>query len=231
VKIEAKNLVKTYVQGDGTVTALSDVSLTIQKGDFIAITGRSGSGKSTLLNVMAGLTIPTSGSVIFDERDIFTLSDAELSYLRNAQIGCVPQVSSVLSELTVLDNVRLPFHLAKREGDSAKEAMRLLALMDIEKLAKRKPARLSGGQLKRVAIARALINKPALLLVDEPTGDLDEATTNDIMNIFSKVTSEGTAILMVTHDLDTTAYAAKCYEMAHGVLSASYSSFDIGTEN
>lgn len=218
MKVEIKNIVKTYNQGDEIITALKDVSLTINSGDFVAITGRSGSGKSTLLNIMAGLTIPTSGNVIFDGHDIFALSDKDLSALRNASIGCVPQVSSILPGLTVLDNIRLPFHLSKRDGDSALAAQELLEKMDIGKLGKRMPKRLSGGQLKRVAIARALINNPKLLLIDEPTGDLDEDTTRDIMNIFKQVTEGGTAIVMVTHDMDTTAYAHKCYGMSSGVL-------------
>lgn len=214
--IEAKNLTKEYRQGDQKVMALNDVSLSIQRGAFYSITGRSGNGKSTLLNILAGLTIPTSGKVLVDGQGIFALSDEELSLYRNVKIGCIPQQHSVLSNLTVLDNVRLPFHLAKREGDSTKEAHRLLASVGLEKLAGRMPKRLSGGQLKRVAIARALINKPGLLLADEPTGDLDAETTKEIMQIFKKIANDGTAILMVTHDLDTTEYADRHYNMTNG---------------
>lgn len=219
MKIEVKNLTKEYKQGDETIHALKKVSFVLKQGDFISVTGRSGSGKSTLLNIMAGLTTPTSGSVFIDNTNIFTLSDKEISLYRNANIGCVPQVSSVLASLNVLDNVRLPFHLAKREGDSVKEAERLLKLVGLEKFAKRKPKRLSGGQVKRVAIARALINNPNFLLIDEPTGDLDAETTEEIMKIFRNVASEGTAIFMITHDLETTEYASKRYTMNKGVLA------------
>ena len=221
MKIEVKNLVKEYRQGDQKITALNDVGFSIQSGEFFCITGRSGDGKSTLLNVMAGLTVPTSGKVFLDGQDIFSLSDKELSLYRNVKIGCIPQQHSILSNLTVLDNVRLPYHLAKRDGDSTQEAYRLLASVGLEKLAKRMPRRLSGGQLKRVAIARAMMNKPGLLLADEPTGDLDAQTTKKIMEIFKKVADEGTAVLMVTHDLDTTEYADKHYTMNNGRLSES----------
>lgn len=207
------------MQGDQKITALNNVNFSIQSGDFVCITGRSGNGKSTLLNILAGLTIPTSGTVLLDEQDIFSLSDKELSQYRNVKIGCIPQQHSILSNLTVLDNVRLPYHLAKRDGDSTMEAYRLLASVGLEKLAMRIPKRLSGGQLKRVAIARAMMNSPKLLLADEPTGDLDSQTTIEIMEIFKKVAKEGTAVLMVTHDLETTGYADKCYNMSKGVLS------------
>ena len=216
--LEVKNLVKEYIQGDHTTKALNGVSLSISGGEFFSITGRSGSGKSTLLNIIAGLTVPTSGSVLWDGRDIFALSDKDISMYRNAGIGCVPQQYSVLSNLTVLDNVRLPFHLAKRGGDSGKDAHRLLELVGIGKLANRMPKRLSGGQLKRVAIARAMMNGPGLLLADEPTGDLDAQTTGEIMRIFRKVADEGTAVLMVTHDLDTTEYSDRRFDMNAGVL-------------
>ena len=218
MKIEAKNLVKEYTENGQIIRALDGVTFSIEKGEFAGITGKSGSGKSTLLNILAGLTIPTSGNVFFDGQDIFMLTDQEISFYRNAKIGFLPQTSSVLSGLTVLDNVRLPFHLAKRNGDSEKEAHRLLELVGLEKLANRMPSRLSGGQLKRVAIARAMMNNPGFLLVDEPTGDLDIHTTKEIMNIFRKAADEGTAVLVVTHDLQTMEYMDKSYEMTGGVL-------------
>ena len=219
LNIEVKNLVKKYNQGDQTITALNSVNISISSGSIYSVMGRSGSGKSTLLNIIAGLTVPTSGKVLIDGEDIFDLSDEAISMYRNAKIGCIPQQHSTLSNLTVLDNVRLPFHLAKREGDSTKEAYRLLELVGLEKMAMRMPKRLSGGQLKRVAIARAMINKPGLLLGDEPTSDLDAQTTKDIMSIFRKATDEGMAVLMVTHDLDTTGYADICFNMNDGTLS------------
>lgn len=219
MKIQVRDVVKTYDQSDETVVALDCVNFSIEQGEFISITGRSGSGKSTLLNIIAGLTIPTSGSVYLDGQDIFSFSDQELSLYRNESLGCLPQVSSALGSLTVLENVRLPFHLAKREGDSEAEARRLLKLVGLEKLANRLPKRLSGGQVKRVAIARALMNRPGFLLVDEPTGDLDAQTTEKIMQLFRQVADEGTAVLMVTHELETTEYADKRFDMRDGALS------------
>ena len=219
IRIQVVNLVKEYTQGEQLIMALDHICFSIASGEFISITGRSGSGKSTLLNVLAGLTIPTSGSVLLEGKDLFTLSDDEISMYRNSRIGCVPQVSSILANLTVLDNVRLPFHLAKRKGDSSVEALRLLRLVGIEKLAARMPKRLSGGQLKRVVIARALMNEPDFLFADEPTGDLDAQTTEEIISVFKKMTDEGVAVLMVTHDLDVTEYTDSRYKMDRGVLS------------
>jgi len=181
--IQVKNIVKEYLAIDEKVLALDNVDFSITSGQFLAITGRSGSGKSTLMNIMAGLTNPTSGTVTLNGKDIFSFSDTELSLYRNATVGCLPQVSSVLPSLTVLDNVRLPFHLSNRKGSSEKRAHTLLEMMGIGELADRKPKRLSGGQMKRVAIARAMMNKPDFLLVDEPTGDLDTQTTEEIMQI------------------------------------------------
>ena len=219
MKIEVKNLVKKYVGGDESFRALDGVNFQLTSGEFVSISGRSGSGKTTLMNIMAGLTIPTMGKVLLDGQDIFALSDTALSLYRNATVGCLPQVSSVLPSLTVLDNVRIPFHLAKREGDSAKEAYRLLQIVGIEMLAERKPKRLSGGQLKRVAIARAMMNKPSFLFVDEPTGDLDTQTTEEVMQIFKKLADEGIAVLMITHDFETLEYADKHYCMSNGILT------------
>ena len=218
MRLELKNLEKEYTQGDQKIQALKKVSLTIRSGDFISITGRSGGGKTTLLNVIAGLTLPDSGNVLMDGKDIFKFSDKALSLYRNEKLGCVPQQHSMLANLSVLDNVRLPFHLAKRKGDSAAEALRLLSLVGIEGLAARLPKRLSGGQLKRVAIARAMINKPLLLLADEPTGDLDTKTTKDIMNVLRAVAEEGTAVVMVTHDFDAVEFASVHYKMEEGRL-------------
>ena len=219
MNIEVKNLIKEYTQGEQPFEALKNINFSIKSGEFVSMTGRSGSGKTTLLNIIAGLTIPTSGNVFLNGQDIFSLNDEQLSLYRNATIGCLPQQHSILSNLTVLDNVRFPFHLAKREGDSAREALELLKAVGLGELAGRMPKRLSGGQLKRVAIARAMINKPKFLLADEPTGDLDAKTTEEIMTIFKKLADEGTAILMVTHDFDTTGYAGRRYNMSGGVLN------------
>ena len=217
--IEVKNLVKKYSRGGRQIEVLKGINLSVSTGEFISVTGRSGSGKSTMINIIAGLTKPTSGNVFWDGKDIFAFSDEEISLYRNTTIGCVPQGHSALSSLTVLDNVRLPFHLAQHDGDSSEEASALLKQFHIETLADSLPKSLSGGELKRMAIARAMINKPGFLLVDEPTGDLDTQTTQVIMEIFRKAADEGTAILMITHDPDIVNYADKNFIMDNGVLT------------
>ena len=220
--IEVKNLVKKYMRGKKggrEIDVLNGINLAVSSGEFISISGRSGSGKSTLVNIIAGLTKPTSGSVFCDGKDIFGFSDEEMSNYRNMVIGCVPQGHSALSSLTVLDNVRLPYHFTQREGDSAQEAAELLKKFQIEALAESLPKTLSGGELKRMAIARALINKPGFLLADEPTGDIDSQTTQVVMEIFRKAADDGMAVLMITHDLDTIGYADKNFMMKDGELS------------
>jgi putative ABC transport system ATP-binding protein len=216
VKIEAKNIIKQYSQGNRNIEVLKNVNLSIISGDFICITGHSGSGKSTLLNIIAGLIKPSAGYVLLDGQDIFTFPDEKLSYFRNTRVGCVPQGYSTLSNFTVLDNVRLPFFLARRDGDPTEEAMKLLKLFQIEKLADSLPKCLSGGELKRVAIARAMMNRPDFLLVDEPTGDLDAPLAKIIMGIFRKIADDGGTVLMTTHELDTKEYVNKIYKMAEG---------------
>ena len=218
MKIEVKNVTKEYLHGDDHTKAMDNVNFEISGGEFLCVLGRSGSGKTTLMNVMAGLTLPTSGDVLLDGRDIFAMCDREISLYRNEIVGCVPQVSSVLANLTVLDNVRLPFYLAKRKGDPTERARELLKMVGIEKLCNRLPKRLSGGQLKRVAIARAMMNEPKFLLVDEPTADLDAETTVEIMEIFRKLANEGTGVLMITHELETAEYADRLFNMKNGVL-------------
>jgi putative ABC transport system ATP-binding protein len=217
--IEVKNIVKQYTRGGRQINVLKGIDLSVSSGEFISVTGRSGSGKSTLVNIIAGLTKPTQGNVFWNGKDIFTFSDEEMSLYRNATIGCVPQGHSALSCLTVLDNVRLPFHFARHDGDSSEEASELLKQFHIEALADSLPKSLSGGELKRMSIARALINKPGFLLVDEPTGDLDTQTTQVIMKIFRKAADEGTAVLMITHDQETVNYTDKNFIMDNGALT------------
>ncbi|WP_010258165.1 ABC transporter ATP-binding protein [Treponema primitia] len=216
--LEVTGLTKEYKRGPGGFNAVDHANLTVSKGSFVSIIGRSGSGKSTFLNMVAGLMRPTSGVVTIEGRNIFSLNDGDSSLLRNARIGYVPQGQSLLSGLTALDNVRLPFYLFKREGSNTAKAMALLDTVGIGHLAKSYPRQLSGGELRRVSIARALINDPALLIADEPTGDLDIDTTLEIMKLFSRIVQTGTAILLVTHELDTIGYGQSVYEMAAGVL-------------
>jgi putative ABC transport system ATP-binding protein len=217
--LDLNELTKEYKRGKRAFNAVNNVSLNVEAGDFISITGRSGSGKSTLLNMSAGLLKPTKGKVSFKGNDIAAFSDNEISLFRNENIGYVPQGQSLLSNITVLENVCLPWFLFKREGDPAEYALNLLEKMGIAHLAASYPRELSGGEMRRVAIARALVNKAPLLIADEPTSDLDVETTAEIMKLFSAIAREGTAVLIVTHELDTSHYGNKKYSMNAGNLS------------
>jgi putative ABC transport system ATP-binding protein len=213
-----RNLTKEYSRGGRIFKAVDSACLTLTPGDFISVIGKSGSGKSTLLNMIAGLTVPTSGSVTFDDNELFSLSDKEISNYRNLKIGYVPQGQSLLSKLTVLENVLLPYHMAEKPEDGAKTAMQILENVGIPHLSGSYPKHLSGGEMKRAAIARALINSPEILLVDEPTGDLDAQTTDDVLSLIKSAAEGGTAVLMVTHDTDAVSYSNRRYEMRSGNL-------------
>jgi putative ABC transport system ATP-binding protein len=166
----------------------------------------------------AGLLRPTAGSVFFEGRDIYGLSDKDISFLRNEKIGYVPQGQSLLSNFSVFDNVCIPWFLFKREGDVEGRAFILLEKVGISHLAASYPRELSGGEMRRAAIARALINEPRLLIADEPTSDLDVQTTAEIMKLFSAIAAGGTAVLIVTHEIDTLNYGNKTYSMDAGNL-------------
>jgi putative ABC transport system ATP-binding protein len=216
--IELRELSKEYQRGGRAFNAVNHANLSVDPGDFISVIGRSGSGKTTLLNMGAGLLTPTKGSVFFEGKDIYALRDKEISFLRNEKIGYVPQGQSLLSNFTVFDNVCIPWALFKREGDVEGRAFILLEKVGISHLAASYPRELSGGEMRRAAIARALINSPRLLIADEPTGDLDAQTTAEIMQLFKAIAAEGTAVLMVTHELDTLDYGNKTYVMDEGNL-------------
>ena len=217
--LELKELTKEYRRGGRAFNAVNRVSLSVEPGDFISITGRSGSGKTTLLNMSAGLLRPTAGTVLFEGIDIHGLNDKAISFLRNEKTGYVPQGQSLLSNLSVFDNVCIPWFLFRREGDVEGRAFILLEKVGISHLAASYPRELSGGEMRRAAIARSLINEPRLLIADEPTGDLDAETTAEIMGLFSRIAGEGTAVLIVTHELDTLDYGNKTYSMNAGNLS------------
>jgi ABC-type antimicrobial peptide transport system, ATPase component len=219
MRLEIKGLTKEYKRGKSTFKAVNNVDLSIASGDFVSIIGRSGSGKSTFLNLISSLIVPTAGSIKMDGDDVLAMKEEEASYYRNAKIGLIPQGYSSLSNLTVLDNVRLPFYLFKRKGDSSEKAIKLLEQVGIAYLSHSYPRELSGGELRRVSIARALMNDPAIVIADEPTSDLDSETTADIMELLRGISQKGTAILMVTHELDTISYGNLTYVMEAGVLT------------
>ena len=198
-----EHIYKLYGSGDTEVKALADVNLTIERGEYCAIMGPSGSGKSTVMNIIGCLDRPTSGHYALDGVDVAQLTDQELAHIRNRKIGFVFQQFHLLSQLTALENVMLPMIYA---GAPTKErhqkAMEALEHMGLGNRAQNKPKQLSGGQQQRVAIARAIVNRPVLLLADEPTGALDSRTSQEVMNIFSELNEGGITVVMVTHEPD-----------------------------
>lgn len=216
--LEIKNITKIYKRANIPFKAVNDVSLKIEKGDFIHIIGRSGSGKSTLLNIIATLLNTDEGELFLENKNYKNLNDDEKSKFRNENIGFIPQSPSLLSYLNVLENVMLPYDLYDREGDSENRAMYFLKELAIEHLAKSYPKELSGGELKKVTIARALMNEPKILIADEPTSDLDIENTKEVMELLSKINERGATLLVVTHELDTLKYGKKIFTMSEGIL-------------
>lgn len=217
--LSAINLTKEYVRNGGAFRAVDEVTLTVGQGEVLGIVGRSGSGKTTFLNIVSGLLRPSSGGVSINGVDALSLRDAELSRLRNRWIGFVPQGQSLLSNLSVVDNVRLPYYFDKRDDDAAGRAAFLLDELGISHLAGMHPAQLSGGEMRRVAIARAMMNRPILLLADEPTGDLDIDNIHAVMDIFASLAKKGVAVIFSTHEEEAVRRADRVVEMASGRMS------------
>ncbi|MCQ1529421.1 ABC transporter ATP-binding protein [Lutispora thermophila] len=208
--IQIENLKKVYDTGSIQVEALKSVNLNVNKNEYVAIMGASGSGKSTLMNIIGCLDRMTSGKYILDEEDVSTLNDTQLAEIRNKKIGFVFQAFNLLPRLTALGNVELPMVYAGIPGSQrlqkAKEALERVGLGE---RVHHKPNELSGGQKQRVAIARALVNSPAILLADEPTGNLDTKSSIEIMDIFESLNAEGVTIVMVTHEADIAAHTKR----------------------
>lgn len=217
--IVLKDLSKAYKVGPSTVRAVDSVDLEIPRGQLVSIVGHSGSGKTTLLSLIGGLTKPSSGRVILDGTNIWTLSDREISSLRNEKIGFSFQFASLLPTLNALDNVRLPSSFAGKAGANNGRAADLLGLVGLEDRIHSYPGQLSGGEQRRVALARTLMNEPRLILADEPTGDLDEETEADILDIFKKINAEGVTIVIVTHSRPVASQAERTLRMNRGHLS------------
>ena len=208
--LETRHLVKNYVLGGETVHAVADVSLSIARGEFVAIMGASGSGKSTFMNMIGALDLPTSGTLLLDGVDVGGLSSDELAEIRNKKIGFVFQQFNLLARTTALDNVATPLVYAGLNGAARRErAAKTLASMGLADRMSHTPAKLSGGQQQRVAIARALVTEPLMLLADEPTGALDTATSEDIMGIFQRLNDDGITVVVVTHEPDVAEYATR----------------------
>ncbi|AKB23875.1 ABC transporter, ATP-binding protein [Methanosarcina sp. MTP4] len=217
--VEVANVRKSYVLGGAEVPVLSDINLKINEGEFLAIMGPSGSGKSTLVNLIGCLDRPTEGQVLIRGRDIHKMPDEELARLRGLEIGFVFQTFNLVPRLTALENVLLPTYANSRERiDSRIRATELLKQVGLEDRMYHKPGELSGGQSQRVSIARALINDPALLLADEPTGNLDSRTGDEILGMFAEINKEGRSIVMVTHDPEIANYADRIILVKDGVI-------------
>lgn len=198
--LEVKNLCKTYGKGDTMVKALDDVSFSVEKGEFIAIIGPSGSGKSTLLHILGGVDVPTSGSVIIDKTDISQLNETALAIFRRRQIGLVYQFYNLIPILTVQENLTLPLLLDGRKPNP-KIVNSLVSQLGLDQRLNHLPNQLSGGQQQRVSIGRALINNPALLLADEPTGNLDSENSREIISLLRRFNKEyNQTVIIITHD-------------------------------
>ena len=217
--IHTENITKYYTIGKFVVEALRGVTIDIEKGEYIAITGPSGSGKSTMMHLLGCLDTPTSGKYYLSGTDVTSLSDLELSQLRNKSIGFVFQTFNLLSRVTVTKNVELPLLYA---GVNAKaRAIKTEAILERVGLAHRKqhrPNELSGGEMQRVAVARALINDPQVVFADEPTGNLDSKTGKEIMTLFNEIANEGNTIILVTHDVTIAGYARRQIKMLDGKI-------------
>lgn len=221
--LEAKNIHKVYHNGKKALQVLKGVDLNIEKGRFVAIVGPSGAGKSTLLHILGGLDSPTQGKVIFDQEDIYKLNDVMLCRMRNKAIGFVFQFYHLLSEFTVLENVMMPALISRDVGstmyDVGSDALRLLGQVGLGERITHFPSQLSGGEKQRVAITRGLINRPQLLLCDEPTGNLDSKTGEEIISLLKKINLESQmTMVLVTHNLELAKVADRVYHLKDGVL-------------
>ena len=219
-QIVCTKLNKQYQSEGQTLAAVDNVSLEISKGEFVVILGHSGSGKTTLLSLIGGLTKPTDGQLFIEGVENWQQSDADLAIMRNKKIGFIFQFASLIPTLTVLENILLPLSFSKDPEGDRKYAMELLETVELADRAHNLPGQLSGGQQRRVAIARSFINKPDIILADEPTGDLDEATESTILELFKSFNSKGITFVVVTHnkDLAETQNLPRHFLMKNGVL-------------
>jgi len=217
--IVIKDIVKTYLMGDTTVRALAGVSLIIERGEFTAIMGPSGSGKSTLMNIFGCLDRPTSGSYMLDGAEVATLSDDELAITRNRKIGFVFQNFNLLARMSSLQNVALPMvYAGVPKKERLEKATKALTMVGLSDRMHHKPNELSGGQRQRVAIARSLVNEPTIILADEPTGNLDSRSGDEIMEIFCELNRQGRTVVLVTHEPEIAEYTRRTVTFRDGVI-------------
>ncbi|QCR23342.1 ABC transporter ATP-binding protein [Pontibacter sp. SGAir0037] len=228
--IETHDLSRVYRMGTEVIHALKSVSITIQKGEYVAFMGPSGSGKSTLMNIIGCLDTPSGGTYVLNNKDVSNMTDNELAEIRNKEIGFVFQTFNLLPRQSSLENVALPLIYAGY-GKSQREekAQHALESVGLGNRGKHKPNELSGGQRQRVAVARALINDPSIILADEPTGNLDTKTSYEIMELFENLHSKGNTIIMVTHEEDIAKYAHRIIRLRDGLIESDLINNDVTT--
>ncbi|NBL65872.1 ATP-binding cassette domain-containing protein [Flavobacterium sp. NST-5] len=219
--IDIKDIKRDFILGDETINVLKGIDLNIQKGEYVALMGPSGSGKSTLMNLLGCLDTPTSGTYILNGKDVSQMSDNELAEIRNKEIGFVFQTFNLLPRTTALNNVALPMiYAGYSKSERTKRAEEVLTQVGLGDRMDHEPNQLSGGQRQRVAVARALVNRPSIILADEPTGNLDSKTSVEIMNLFDEIHANGNTVILVTHEEDIAEHAHRIIRLRDGLIES-----------
>jgi putative ABC transport system ATP-binding protein len=219
--IDITNIKRDFQLGNETINVLKGIDLQIKKGEYVALMGPSGSGKSTLMNLLGCLDTPTSGTYILNNKDVSALKDNELAEIRNKEIGFVFQTFNLLPRTTALDNVALPMvYAGYSKSERNKRATEVLTQVGLNDRMDHQPNQLSGGQRQRVAVARALVNKPSIILADEPTGNLDSKTSLEIMKLFGEIHTNGNTVILVTHEEEIAAYAHRIIRLRDGLIES-----------
>jgi putative ABC transport system ATP-binding protein len=219
--IKITNIKRDFPLGNEIVYVLKGIDLEINKGEYVALMGPSGSGKSTLMNILGCLDTPTSGTYILNGKHVSEMQDDELAGIRNKEIGFVFQTFNLMPRTTALDNVALPMvYAGHSKSERVERATKVLTQVGLNDRMDHKPNQLSGGQRQRVAVARALVNKPSIILADEPTGNLDSKTSVEIMNLFNEIHANGNTVILVTHEEDIAAYAHRIIRLRDGLIES-----------
>lgn len=219
--IKITNIKRDFPLGNEIVYVLKGIDLEINKGEYVALMGPSGSGKSTLMNILGYLDTPTSGTYILNGKHVSEMQDDELAGIRNKEIGFVFQTFNLMPRTTALDNVALPMvYAGHSKSERVERATKVLTQVGLNDRMDHKPNQLSGGQRQRVAVARALVNKPSIILADEPTGNLDSKTSVEIMNLFNEIHANGNTVILVTHEEDIAAYAHRIIRLRDGLIES-----------